>query len=195
MLNLQLTEQKLIIDFNQYKDKNALLFSGGVESTLLAYIFHNHPNVELFLLDRINNPIPKVKILGKKMKDLFNKELNYTILPISKGLGHLDNGKARKILERDFDHVISGWNQYPEDNNIRPKVLYTPKYNGKVKYPLAHLQKHQTIQAYYELGIDCLLPYTHSCGNSLVDPCGLCFNCKERFWAYRKLNMEPNLGI
>lgn len=195
MLDIQLIRQRIVIDFDYYEGKNAILFSGGVESTLLAYIFHNHPNVELFLLDRINNPIPKVKILGQKMKELLDKELHYTLLPISEGPNHLDNGKARKILEQNHNYIISGWNQYPEDTNIRPKILYKPKYNGKVKYPLAHLQKHQTILAYYELGIDCLLPYTHSCGYAEVQPCGICFNCRERIWAYKKLNMKPDLGI
>ena len=57
------------------------------------------------------------------------------------------------------------------------------------------IQKDQTIQIYYNHGIEEILPMTHSCGSSELKPCGMCFNCKERIWAYNKLNKSLELGL
>ena len=48
---------------------------------------------------------------------------------------------------------------------------------------------------YYDHGIEEILPITRSCGSPNLKPCKICFNCRERIWAYNKSGKPLELGI
>lgn len=190
-----------MIDLENYPDDIALLFSGGVESTLLLYlisteIVKRYPNkyLTLYLLDRHNKPIEKARTV---VNIVFNKTklpVPVKILPIPKVLQHREISIASKIIGLQHAIVVCGFNKYPDDDSIRPKHLANINENTKLKFPFAHVGKNVIVQEFFNLGISDILPFTRSCGSDLDMPCKQCFNCRERIWAYNTIKKPVNLG-
>ena len=187
------------LNFSDYPDTIALLYSGGADSTLLYYLMAKqlkNKRLDLFILDRYNRPLEK----AQHVFDLVNRSLNYynstlSLLAIPTVEQHKEVKTATEILESDYDCIAWGINKYPDDDTIRPKVLFNFVETGKLKLPFANILKHEIIGTFYELGIEHILHHTHSCGLADEQPCGQCFNCRERIWAYNVLKMTPELGL
>lgn len=185
----------LELDFNHYSNRPALLFSGGVESTLLYYLMSKCSTInaiDLFIIDRHNRP-------KQKALSLYNLLGNTTHAIKVLELGMIPNSnqikKAIEILLPNYDTIVCGANKLPPVKEIRPANQFELQDTDKVKFPLKDYTKDIIIQAFYDLGIESILPYTHSCGSDLDQPCGQCFNCKERIWAYDRLGITQDLGL
>jgi 7-cyano-7-deazaguanine synthase in queuosine biosynthesis len=205
MIRLNLGPENLFFEFDiSSYDDIALLFSGGADSTLLLYLLllenkEYQKQITSYVIDRYNNPIEKSKQIYKVLSDKFNlnDELKILLLPnLDPTIEVITGGN---ILSKTHSIIMTGVNKYPSDKSIRPK--YEAKFlrdnikdNGKFKFPLKYLEKYHIIDAFYKLGIQEFLPYTHSCGSANMLPCGECFNCKERIWAYNILNINYDLG-
>ena len=194
MINLQLGSTNFTFDIRQYPKKIALLFSGGVESTLLLYLLNQEiqntdHELSVFVLDRPNKPLIKSREMFAKIG---KGSLNVLHIPEVKYWQQIPF--ATEILKQQYDVVLRGMNKYPSDQSIRPDRLFNFQESDKLKLPFKDLEKHQTIRAFYKLGIEELLPFTHSCGLHLDVPCGQCFNCRERRWGYNLLGLKVNLG-
>jgi 7-cyano-7-deazaguanine synthase in queuosine biosynthesis len=190
-----------MIDLENYPDDIALLFSGGVESTLLLYlismgIVRHYPNKRLilYILDRYNKPIEKAHTVVNMVFNKTKLPAPLKILSIPKVLHHREISLAFKIIGLQHAIVICGFNKYPDDDSIKPKHLVEINEGKKVKFPFAHVGKNVIIQEFFNLGISDILPFTHSCGLNFDIPCGECFNCRERTWAYTKINKPIDLG-
>ena len=177
----------------------ALLFSGGVESTLLLYLLlekNSFDSLTVFLIDRFNNPIARALNVYNSVKErLANTTSQLKILKIPVLEQSEEIRYVVKSIESEFDNIIIGLNKYPPDLSIRPVVQERFLEKDKINFPLKYFDKKEIIQKFFEIGIEELLPITHSCGMNGNVPCGECFNCKERRWAYKELGMDPNLGI
>ena len=180
----------------------ALFFSGGTESTLLYYLYASQTDnpITLYLIDRNNSPINRARTVYNEVNKLVNKshpliEQDIPSIKTYEQIPYLYN-----LIKDNHDIIFFGANKYPEDESIRPlhklsvidpkKVLEDPY----IYAPFIDLDKSDIIKIYFDLGIDSLLPITHSCGENVKAPCGSCFNCKEREWAYNKLNIELERG-
>jgi len=186
---------------NNFKNP-ALFFSGGVESTLIYYLFATQTVVPLtlYIIDRYNNPIEK----ANKVFNEINKKLpNAKSILINKDIPKLSTyeqiGYLYNLIKSEHDIIVYGGNKYPEDETIRPKLKESYinfdeiKKDTTIYAPLIDYDKSEIIKFYYEIGIFDLLPITHSCGSNTNIPCRECFNCKEREWAYKKLNLNLDL--
>jgi len=193
------------------KKNIAILFSGGVESTLLYYLTlkqsSSKTNITLFIIDRDNNPIERAFDLYNKLKILWNDtrtSLNILLIPEIIP-SHKKINNALNILNQEHDCVILGLNKYPSKESIRPKFKGNTFNNTSIlkmlnKFenlilPFIDLQKNQIIQMYYDYDIKEILQMTHSCGSPELKPCKICFNCRERIWAYNKLDKPLELGV
>ena len=190
-----------MIDLENYPDDIALLFSGGVESTLLLYlisteIVRRYPNKQLtlYLLDRYNKPIDKANTVVNMVFNKTKLPVSLKLLSIPKISQHREISLASKIIGPQHSIVICGFNKYPNDDSIRPKHLVNINEGKKLKFPFAHVEKSIIIQEFFNLGISDILAFTHSCGLDFDTPCGECFNCRERIWAYNAINKPVNLG-
>jgi 7-cyano-7-deazaguanine synthase in queuosine biosynthesis len=191
-----------MIDLKDYPDDVALLFSGGIDSALLCYLvsiairdYYPKKQLTLYIIDRYNNPIDRAKTVYEEIikKTLLPVELK--LLTIPSVVQHHEIMIASKIIRKTHPVVICGFNKYPSDPSIRPNHIITVKDSIDIKFPLAHLEKDKIVQEFYNLGIEDLLPLTHSCGSNYLKPCGKCFNCRERDWAFCQLKLQANLGI
>ena len=100
--------------------------------------------------------------------------------------------QAIKDLYNDFDMDIEIFvgvnnpNEYHGDLGFEYKEKLFPCH-----MPFIHLSKWQILETAYELGIEDLLPYAHSCSRQPYSDCGECYSCEERQWGFDKIN-KPN---
>lgn len=197
MINLD----AISFDIFSYPNNIAILFSGGSDSTILLYLLlldkattKSSHNISIYVLDRYNQPLTHARnilnLLSNKLKTEL-KFINYKIPEVSQ---HLEIITASKMLELNHDIILWGINKYPNDTSIRPNHVFDFRVLNKVNYPFKHLYKHQIIKMFYDLEISDILDNTHSCGLNYDLPCGQCFNCKERKWAYEQIKKPVNLG-
>ena len=185
--------------------KQALLYSGGVESTLLYYILLQNATetecLDLFIVDRYNNPVGRAMTLYNMLRKDFVDELSTCQhLNVPDELNNTERMMyAIKELSKFYDTIHWGINAYPP--NIRPKKDIFKRLQHKLEvYPQLRLPyiehtKDWVIEQYCKYNIEWILPYTHSCGEPVEEPCGECFNCRERAWAYQKLGINLERGI
>ena len=177
-----------------------LLFSGGVDSTLLLY---------LLLLQKQHRPDLEIKCHGLLMS---KRSIKFT--RCSKILDVLEQKFKVKIPFQNFDrkfilrefaemimsvepgYVFSGCN----------KVLYfleptiyvegdTPPIRGNAfnKFhirPFIDMDKSQIISYYYKYNILDIFDMTYSCGFNTNTPCGNCYFCLERSWGLENCNIN-----
>jgi 7-cyano-7-deazaguanine synthase in queuosine biosynthesis len=190
-----------MIDIKDYPNDIALLFSGGIDSTLLFYLISTEINkhypdktLTLYIIDRYNNPCERANTVFEKIVNKTNLQVNLRQLSIPPVFQQYEILVASKIVAAHHSVIVCGFNKYPKDETIRPNYIVNVKDSEKVKFPLAHIEKDKIVQEFFNLGINDILPITHSCGLSLDTPCGKCFNCLERIWAYTSLGIEIDLG-
>lgn len=187
-----------MIDLKKYPNNISMLFSGGAESSLLYYLLASkieNKNLTLYVIDRYNKPIEH----ATKIFNLINKKLNYQnsdlkILPLPKIVQRYEIKFATCLLQNKHNVLFLGFNKYPEDETIRPKYIGNFEETDFIKIPFKNLEKDKIIKMYFDLGIEDILYQTHSCGLNLHYPCKECFNCRERAWAYKKLNLPVEYG-
>jgi hypothetical protein len=152
--------------------------------------------ISAYVIDRHNKPVTKAKHIHGLLLDRFKTKIELQVLDIPQVEQHKEVIVGSLILADKHQIVMSGVNKYPSNESIRPNHVFQYfKDTETFKLPFKQLEKYHIIDAFYKLGIEDLLPYTHSCGLQLAVPCQYhCFNCKERVWAYTVLGKEPNLG-
>lgn len=173
-----------------------LYLSGGVESSLLLYLL----SVEYFYRDikacilikpnRINltavdNVMEWVeRRTGKKVirEDIF-PNTNWTPAQvIVKWANHLLHTKT-------IDMLLTGGNDYPID--ILDNMPIRQYMGGKnIYHPFKGMLKTDIIKIYQEMNAIELLHMTHSCFDDMTTHCGVCVNCRERFWAFKEVGIE-----
>lgn len=193
-----------------YPDRLAVLYSGGADSTLLYYLVvrsimqnYSGKSLDLVIIDRYNNPIDRATALYEDLKsNMGDYVTTLKFIPIPDSVpGNQQILYAVNKIKESYDAILWGINQYPDDTSIRPKNnLYQIDFErfkapDKLHLPFANFKKTDIIETYFKLGIADILNKTHSCGEPVEVPCGQCFNCRERTWAFRQLGLEPNLGI
>lgn len=67
-------------------------------------------------------------------------------------------------------------------------LKYTQQPN--ICSPFLNSKKTQIVDIMYQINLDFLLPYTHSCARWPVGNCNDCYNCEERSWAFKVLGKE-----
>lgn len=191
----------MILNLNSYGDNISLLFSGGADSALLFYLLgydiiknNNTKNLVLFVIDRPNNPILHAKHIHKLIEKRLNFKFKLIELPIPKVPYYKQVPVASKIIEtkKEFNVLLWGINRYAE--GITPNHIFNFQETNFLKFPFKNYTKDILIQEYFNLGIEDILFETHSCGSDLTEPCKVCFNCRERKWAFDKINKLVDYG-
>lgn len=191
-----------MIDIRNFPDDIALLYSGGADSTLLFYLIsreivthYPEKTLALYIIDRYNEPYIKASEVVRRIIKKTKLQVCLQQLSIPPVPRHYEISVASKMIATHHSIVLCGFNKYPSNENIRPNHIFNVKDTDKIKFPFAHLEKDKIVQEFFNLGIDDILPFTHSCGSNNPIPCGICFNCREREWAYNLIGKPVNLGI
>jgi 7-cyano-7-deazaguanine synthase in queuosine biosynthesis len=196
---------KFSFDLRNYKPNLALLFSGGADSTLLFYLSALEiiqsdidTQLTLYVLDRYNKPLffahnifeQICSKLGTRKFQL--NEIRIPDLPNNRQISVVSRILHRKGI---YGELLIGANKYPDDETIRPHYQPVLSETEFIKIPFRNYTKELIIDAYFKLGIEDILYNTRSCGMPENGVCKMCFNCREREWAFRQLGKEPNFGL
>jgi hypothetical protein len=184
--------------YPEYKVAN-ILFSGGMDSTILLYllakeIHQNNYDIKIncsafgnsanrknlkFIINYIQNRF-NVKIL------LFINKQQYWIRDI-----------VKEILDIYGGVVYSGCNKVVEGNFTPTKYIQYdtppvrgPAYNEYHIRPFIDMDKIELMNIYVQENVLDLLKMTHSCGIPSDTHCGECYFCMERIWAANSLNIK-----
>lgn len=183
-------------------NKIAVLVSGGSDSAVLLYMLALEAKqwgVDLvtFTVPRTDGAINYSPGIIECVSRLSGVNLPPPISigdPLNNHHSQQTRSGHREILARypDIDLIYYGSQRVaPELENIadveypwRPARLF---YTGKTICPFHDLTKEHTLDLYYKLDIVELLEYSHTCCVWSEGRCGVCYNCRERVWAFNKI--------
>lgn len=178
--------------------KIGLFMSGGIDSaTLLGMIITDlkttNRNIPITAYTTFKNT--REQDYTPRIIKLISEHYNVTI-------EHVNNLPNRQEFLKegvaDPKNMVDVYNQhsgkitiYAANNNQAPETFdifkhrtlqYTQQPN--ICSPFLNSKKTQIIDIMYQLQLDFLLPYTHSCARWPVGNCNDCYNCEERQWAF-----------
>ncbi len=192
----------LIIDIALPKTiKNVgVMFSGGIDSTLVLSLLqlerlHQDFNLTAYTVE--NNAGYNFHCLGI-LEQEFYSAIKYVQNISNDGRfdGVIKTGIGNVLRLAEVDILFTGVNQNPPialegapTRFSKTELTAIPK----LRCPLVETTKDYIIQAYFQIpelaNLD-ILKYTHSCTQRPRGHCGLCFQCKERMWAFAAIGQE-----
>jgi hypothetical protein len=180
--------------------KLGVCVSGGIDSTLLYYLLlkeraetkTNHVVVPIVVHRKEGSRIYARPIVERinKMFEITNPvyRLGVTTLPEPQQVASAVE-QAYKILELDSVYVGVITNRPEHTVGFDPVIVPTLE---RFYTPFLHLEKSHIVDIYYQLGIQSLLEYTHSCDQSETEQCGTCNGCRERGWGFSQIGqLDP----
>ena len=184
----------LIVDLGIEPSKVAVLFSGGMDSTLVLYML-----LEEKRLKNLNTEIHcfTAPQLGRKMHSeeiLSLPEFSGKCIHHEDVKNETDEGIRPMLLEL----LHRGWTVYTGTNAVPdepiggryPARKYKDPLPANLFNPFRYAFKHHILEAYSKLNIEHLISKTHSCTEQEIGECGICFACYERAWAFKKLGLK-----
>jgi 7-cyano-7-deazaguanine synthase in queuosine biosynthesis len=184
--------------YPEYKVTN-ILFSGGMDSTILLYllakeIHQNNYDIKIICHAFGNN---SCKENLKSITNYVQSRFNVKILLIIYRHKYWIRDMVKQILDLYGATVYSGCNKVVEDKFIPTKYIphdtppiRGPAYNDFHIRPFIDMNKIEIMDIYLKENLLELLKLTHSCGIHSDTPCGECYFCMERSWAATSLNVK-----
>lgn len=172
-----------------------VLVSGGIDSALLYYLLLKEK--ERINSDHIIFPVIMFRKEGskyfarpivEKINQLFGinmraKKFGDNTLPEQK---QIESAIVQSFEILQIDCVFVGVIHNRPEHCIGIEHIPVPNDN-RIKTPLVKLEKDCIIQLFYDLGIEELLKYTHSCDKDEHVHCGTCNGCNERMWGFKSI--------
>jgi tRNA(Ile)-lysidine synthase TilS/MesJ len=192
--------------------------SGGIDSTLLAYLLHDikykiNSDVVLkfFCVPRPDDSM----IHAQRIVDYIDQQFNQPPSIIhSVGTGDLyhseqvSSGMKEAIQNYDIDILVTAVTKNPEEGDppeLLPNYKYNSflnsdgtYYNGPIRVkprnpkfitPFWDITKKETVKLIKDLNLTEISKITHTCTGSKSLRCGKCWQCCERAWAFSKNNL------
>lgn len=176
-----------------------LLFSGGMDSTILLYLIAKdiqERNIDTKIICHAFGNSYKRKNLNPIIDYIQNK-FNINIKLIMYRNNYWIRDIVRQILELYGGVVYSGCNKVVVDEFIPTKYIQhdTPPVRGAAYNefhirPFIEINKINIVDIYLQENLIDLMKMTHSCGTLKNTHCGECYFCMERAWAANKLNIK-----
>jgi len=182
--------------------KVGVFISGGIDSALLYYlllkenqIYNNSHNIQPLVIARKEGS----KYFARPIINQINQIFGITLSP--KRLGNTALPETKQVtsaVEQAFrllglQEIYVGLITNRPEHAIGFEPIPVPEIPG-LHTPFKHLEKSHVIDLYYQLGLEHLLEYTHSCDQSEQEQCGTCNGCRERVWGFLELSQtDPRL--
>jgi len=186
----------LNVELPSDREKIALTFSGGMDSTLILYMLLKDKElrkldteIHCFTATQCGTKIHAQNLM--KLPEFIGKVIHHVDVhnPISESVKPV----IRRLLDEGW-YVFGGSNQVPLES-IGGRYPPRPEQNFQntnLNLPWLFLFKYHILDAYYKLGIQHILPTTHTCTEREYGECGECFACREKDWAFNKLKLTKN---
>lgn len=185
-----ITDDVLLLNKIKPTDRLGIMLSGGMDSALLLYLLaRNIDIIKTFTVPKTDG----AKHYVEPIVDWINQKLNKQIEKpkfIGNPLVYHANiiNVALKSIENEYDVLYFAGNLYPE--HILPNGPNRVRRNHpKHRQPFFDYYKTDIVQAYVDYDIMDLLKLTHTCTECEFGRCNSCWQCRERIWAFDKLNI------
>jgi len=190
-LDLHLLDKILHIHIPIKYNKIGIAMSGGMDSTLLAYYLLkeiDHKKVVVYTVDLgnsyeyVNRILDELNVICEVRLINNPKNPNGVLSPI-----------FTKALD-EVDYFYTGTTMNPEWADKIPEGQKPYRYI-KTEWKNMHMPfgtslKTNIVDLYYQEQLFDLLKLTHTCTEKIDSHCGLCFACRERWWAFNKLGLQ-----
>lgn len=185
------------IDLDRDK-KFGIMLSGGIDSAILLYTIlksDSSISIQPFTIPKIDGSIAFVNPLITYFNKIFNISIPETIEVGDPSVHHrLQSRTAVKDVFENYniDLLFIALNQNPPDLINEPGAPNRSKGpdNPKILMPFSDMHKDQILQIMYDYNQEYLAEITHSCTEQKIGRCNICWQCKERQWAFSKLGKE-----
>lgn len=183
---------KEMLGFINPKSRIGIMLSGGMDSALLLYLLADTFSNEItpFTVPKTDGAALYVNGIIEWVNNKTNREI-----PNSKFIGdpNLYHGaiinNAIKEINKEYDFLYFAGNSYPEDvlpNGPKRVRRKDPRHFQ----PFFDCYKNEIVKAYVDFDIMDLIPLTHTCTEQAEGRCNVCWQCKERIWAFNEINIE-----
>lgn len=211
----------ILVDLENLIKNNKIIgisISGGVDSTLLAYLLHDIKYktnsdviLKFFCVPRPDDSLVHAQRIVDYIDNHFNQPPS-TIHCVGRGDLHhseqVKSGMMEAIQSYDLDVLVSAVTKNPESCDP-PEYLSNYKYgeftdpngtpyngpvrvkpkNPKIVSPFWDITKEHTVRLIKELNLTEIPKITHTCTGSKTLRCNRCWQCCERAWGFAKNNL------
>ncbi len=196
---MQIPETEFNLGLSESVDSVGILFSGGVESTLLLLLLQIESLKKNFSITAFN--IENKNLYEKNCKKILSDPFFENVKFISNVpndndfTGKIRSGISWVLQQPNLDLVYLGINKNPDMNFLGAPLRRTAAELApykRLRYPFLNLTKDKIVKYFNDIqnmyDLD-LMRYTHSCTFQPMGQCGKCFQCLERDWAFKKNNL------
>lgn len=185
-----------------------IMLSGGADSSILLYILMKYAEGPIHAFScgngRTNHqePLGALKVINRVIEMTGRRDIFFRAHWVERKV--LDTLFDRTLVRQANVNVVYGaFTRPPPDDAITDfdtDADYVPKglsekvndhyyENNKLYYPFSNINKKGIYQLYKDLDVEDLYSYTRSCESLTLTSghCGKCWWCKERIWAFGKL--------
>lgn len=172
-----------------------IMLSGGLDSAvLLAMIIKaGITDIQPFTIDKSDGSHSHANRVIRYFNTLFSIGIPETILVGDPRLHHSIQGRSAVIdilSNYDVDLLFNALNRNPPLLDGLPSApkRTTREPNKILKLPFVDIYKTHILDFMYQVGQTELMNITHSCTEQSLGRCNICWQCKERQWAFNELN-------
>jgi hypothetical protein len=174
--------------------KIGVLLSGGMDSALMLYLVTKEAAscIQPFTVAKHDGASLYVQPIVNWISNRLHISINDPIIIGNPNLYHdriIGDALTRVIRHNLADVFYVGDNIYPE-NELPGGPIRVKHPHHMVKYPLFHLTKIDIVQLYLKHNLLDLLSLTHTCTEQAIGRCTVCWQCRERAWAFKQCEME-----
>jgi len=174
-----------------------IMLSGGLDSAiLLGLLVLENKNIDIqpFTIPKTDGAILYADSVIEYINSKFNVRIPKTILVGDPTVYHrLQSKTAVKEIfqEQSIDVLFIAINKNPEELNDLPGAPRRDirSNNSKIVFPFVDLLKTDIVKMAIENNLEDLFDITHSCTEQQIGRCSLCWQCTERSWTFKKLNL------
>lgn len=198
-----LGDKILIVDWPENCTKLGILVSGGFDSALMLYLWaklsiSNDKQILAITTDRGRGAKEFASEIISKVNALTGKNIKQVILPVpaqahhSQQVGWIAYPAMKKKLI-DCDCLMNAATDNPNTVNLssgpdRGPLDKVDLYPDR-KFPFRYLNKTHTVSLMHQLGLNWIMEMSHTCTESNDLRCGVCWQCRERVWAFQQLGL------
>lgn len=178
-----------------------IMLSGGLDSAILLMLINKFvppEKIHIFTVPRPDNAYYHSSNLIDKINQQYKTNFRQPCM-VSDGVGFHGRQVWNGILEvLNFYNFIEALylaeNKPPDDIQVKFDAIYpirAPRsyIHNKIKIPFWSFKKYHIIDLALQMQWLELLNYTHSCCVQPEGRCNKCFNCLERDWSIKQLNL------
>jgi hypothetical protein len=189
----------LIAEQSLTDKKIGILLSGGIDSAVLLYLLAaDNPNIDIqpFVINKSDGAVLYVDDIIKWVADKTDCNIKPAIVVGDPTAHHslMNRSAIADVLNnhQEIEHIYIAINKVPPALKDLPSTPQraTHSANTKVVLPFVDYTKDVIIRVARDRGILDLLKLTHSCTEQRIGRCDQCWQCTERKWAFKQLDIR-----